>query len=67
MIKFTVETTHDNGKCHVISKGSIKGNGEDVMYEMVSVLEQFDEVCDGEVLVDAFEKFIERKMEGGEE
>lgn len=42
--------------------GKIYGNPELVKYEIAEILEKFDELTDGETLVDALDIFMSRKL-----
>lgn len=64
MIKISVERVNKSKKGVTLkANGSITGNGEDILHEMVGALSIFDEVADGDMLTDALGKFLELKME----
>ncbi len=65
MINISVEFIEEGKEgVKVNCNGSITGKGGDIRREMVGALLMFDEVCNGEILCDAFEEFLKQKMNG---
>lgn len=61
MIKLNVNAVNEGERIHVISHGKIEGNGEEVLYEMFNVIKEFDSICNGKILADALEMWLDDK------
>lgn len=61
MIELTVNAIKKGDRINVASNGVIEGDGKMVLYEMLNVIERFDDISGGAILAKALEMWLDEK------
>lgn len=61
MIELKVNAVEERKHMHVVSHGRIEGDGDAVLYEMLNVIQEFDSICDGAILAQALDMWLDGK------